>query len=167
MTDKKIITDFEVVDHGIEHEQYFQGCGTSLTDFEYCQTGCGDNPAEAIDDCLEQIACCGEAEVDGMEERILKDIKRRKMPKRPKVKASQDECHYYVSIRYNTGYDLPDILDDDLTLDHHPDIRECRQLLAKFRADGFCPNVWHINERGNTDLLSIGHNGSKIVKSWV
>ena len=164
MSDERIIIEFEIVDHGIEHEQYFQGCGTCHSAFADVATGCGDNPAEAIDDALEQIACGG-VDVSGMEARILKDIKRRKMPKRPRVKASQEECHYYLSIRYNAGPDVPDMADDDVKLDHIPDVRECRSLRAKFEADGFWPNVWHVNERGNVDLLSIGHNGAKIVKT--
>lgn len=63
--------------------------------------------------------------------------------------------------------ELDDMTDDDLRLDHIPDVKECRQILHKFAKDGFYPNVWHINERGNTDLLVIGYNGAKIVKSWV
>lgn len=57
--------------------------------------------------------------------------------------------------------------DDDLRLDHIPDIAECRQLRRQFQADGYWPNVWHINERGNVDWLSIGYNGARIVRSWV
>ena len=61
----------------------------------------------------------------------------------------------------------PDIQDDDLRLDHIPDVKECRALLATFKANGFSPNVWHVNERGNVDLLAIGRNGATIVQSWV
>lgn len=57
--------------------------------------------------------------------------------------------------------------DDDITLDHIPDVAECRALLRQFNADGFWPNVWHINDHGNADLLSIGYNGAKIIRSWV
>jgi hypothetical protein len=57
--------------------------------------------------------------------------------------------------------------DDDIKLDHIPDISECRKLRIEMKSRNFWPNVWHINERGNADLLSIGYNGAKIVKSWV
>ena len=57
--------------------------------------------------------------------------------------------------------------EDDIKLDHIPDVAECRQLRRQFKVDGFWPNVWHINDRGNADLLSIGWNGAKIVRSWV
>lgn len=57
--------------------------------------------------------------------------------------------------------------DDDIKLDHIPDIKECRELRRQFKKDGFWPNVWHINDHGNVDLLEIGWNGAKIIKSWV
>ena len=55
----KTITCFEIVDHGIDHAQYFQGCGVGRTKFTEVATGCGDNPAEALADALEQLACIG------------------------------------------------------------------------------------------------------------
>ena len=55
----KTITCFEIVDHGIDHAQYFQGCGVSRTKFAEVATGCGDNPAEALADALEQLATDG------------------------------------------------------------------------------------------------------------
>ena len=59
------------------------------------------------------------------------------------------------------------IEDDDITLNHIPDVAECRRLRRQFRADGYWPNVWHINDHGNVDLLSIGYNGARIIRSWV
>jgi len=50
------ITKLQLIDHGIEHEQYFQGCGVSFTSYSYCVTGIGDDIREAIEDCLDQIA---------------------------------------------------------------------------------------------------------------
>jgi hypothetical protein len=87
-----------VIDHGVEHEQYFQGCGISCTRFDDIATGIGDSVAEAIDDCLEQLAC-NDWEVDGMEKRICKEYGKRRIPSRRTVKRSQEECHHYVSIR--------------------------------------------------------------------
>ena len=52
----KTITCFEIVDHGIDHAQYFQGCGVSHTKFSDVATGCGDNPAAALSDALETLA---------------------------------------------------------------------------------------------------------------
>ena len=63
---------------------------------------------------------------------------------------------------------LDDLMcDDDLRLDHIPDVAECRKIRKQMDVDRFWPNVWHVNERGNVDLLSIGYHGAKIVKSWV
>ena len=61
----------------------------------------------------------------------------------------------------------PDILDDDIKLDHLPDVAECRQILLYCKDQQFWPNAWHINERGNVDQLIIGYNGAKIHQSWV
>lgn len=52
----KPIRQFQVIHHGIECSQYFQGCGVSHTKFEEVATGVGDTPLEAIDDALESLA---------------------------------------------------------------------------------------------------------------
>ena len=62
----KPITCFEIVDHGINHAQYFQGCGVSYTKFKDVATGCGDTPSEALADALEQLATGG-WDVDNVE----------------------------------------------------------------------------------------------------
>ncbi len=56
---QKRIEAFEVIDHGIEHSQYFQGCGVSHTRYTDVATGIGDTPSEALDDALEQLASAG------------------------------------------------------------------------------------------------------------
>jgi hypothetical protein len=95
------ITDYEVIDHGIENSSYFQGCGTAFTNFEFVVTGCGSNPAEAFDDAFEQMAQTHDVDTEELSKRILKDHHKRTYPKRPAVKASEEDCYYYVSIRYN------------------------------------------------------------------
>lgn len=96
---RKAIAAFEVVDHGICHEQYFQGCGVCHTAFDEVVTGMGDNPREAVDDALEQLACNGYA-VENMEYLIAKDFGRRRIPAKPRVlRKHGDEAHYYLSIR--------------------------------------------------------------------
>jgi hypothetical protein len=96
--------EFELIDHGIEHCQYFQGCGMAYTQFGNVVTGIGDNPAEAIDDCLEQIAQAG-FDTEGMEARIMADERWEALRTTPSV---IDECgedcdgvYYHVSIRWN------------------------------------------------------------------
>lgn len=101
------VTAWVLMDHGIEYFQYFQGCGISYTIFENVVTGVGNNLAEAVDDCLEQVAMNG-AMVDGLEEAICKAHGWSELPTTPCVEAednSYDEeapC-YHASIRYNEG----------------------------------------------------------------
>lgn len=52
----RIISAYQIVDHGIEHEQYFQGCGVSYTEYEDCYTGIGQTLWEALDDALDIMA---------------------------------------------------------------------------------------------------------------
>lgn len=52
----KTIQEYEIVDHGIEHEQYFQGCGVSFTKFETVSTGIGNSLQKALNDAAEGIA---------------------------------------------------------------------------------------------------------------
>lgn len=102
---KKRIAEFELVDHGIDHEQYFQGCGVAYTDFTDVATGIGDNPAEAIEDALESLAQ-NDWDMDGIDERILAQEfpRKRKLPTKPRVLGRHgDEAHYYVSIRVKGG----------------------------------------------------------------
>ncbi len=91
---QKRIGEFEVIDHEIEHSQYFQGCGVAFTSFENVVTGIGDNLAEAIDDCLEQVAQAG-FETEGMEARIMTQEGWEALPITPDVQSI-----YHVSIRW-------------------------------------------------------------------
>jgi len=50
------IGKFEVIDHGVNGSQYFQGCGVSFTEFDHVVTGYGDNFSEALEDALEMLA---------------------------------------------------------------------------------------------------------------
>ena len=97
-TPRKAIAEFELLDHGIENASYFQGCGLSHTEYDGIATGCGSNPAEAIDDALEQLAC-GDWAVEGMEARIYEQEGWGcSPPKLPRVRNDADDT-YYVSIR--------------------------------------------------------------------
>jgi hypothetical protein len=58
MADKTAVA-FEIVNHGIQHSQYFQGCGTTFTDYTDVATGIGDDYNEALNDALENLAQMG------------------------------------------------------------------------------------------------------------
>lgn len=114
------IARFQIIDHGIEHSQYFQGCGTSYTNFDYCVTGCGGNATEAFDDALEQIAsgAYGSVDLTPIEESqdyktaqtkrvkaftVEKCLRREGLLKRNQDMSDLPDCelYYYLSIRYN------------------------------------------------------------------
>lgn len=48
--------EFEVLDHGIDGEQYWPGYGTSFSKFKHAITGIGDSALEAGEDALDQVA---------------------------------------------------------------------------------------------------------------
>jgi hypothetical protein len=52
----RYIVRFETEDLGIDGPQYFQGFGTSHTNFDSSCVGIGDNPREALSDALESMA---------------------------------------------------------------------------------------------------------------
>ena len=103
------IRDFELIDHGIEHSQYFQGCG--VAGFENVATGVGPEPGLAIEDCLDQIACGeGDWDTDDLERRIKEEKGWKEFPDKPSVCGECDadgdccaecEMHYFASIRWN------------------------------------------------------------------
>ena len=97
------IGDFEVIDHGIELSQCFEGCGIAFTSFENVVTCIGDNPAGAIDDCLEQVAQAG-FDTEGMEARIMAQEGWGTLPTTPDVQSiygNIEDIYYHVSIRWN------------------------------------------------------------------
>jgi len=62
---------YELVNIGIEHSQYFQGFGVSHTGYRECAVGIGEDPREALDDVLEQIASVG-WDVEALERDIVR-----------------------------------------------------------------------------------------------
>jgi hypothetical protein len=104
------ITDFSVSDHGIENAQYFQGDGVAFTKYEYCQTGSGNNLAEAIEDALEMMAQtdeCSGVDFDLFKTRVLNEefSQAREWPESDSVPDDADETYYYVTIKYNVSRD--------------------------------------------------------------
>lgn len=107
--DQKRITSYEVVDHGFDNCQYFQGCGTSYTQFNHVVTGCGETAREAVNDALEMMAQTidfADGELDRIEREILaKTTGNIDEPfKNPEQSEENDdyenEIYYYLSIRW-------------------------------------------------------------------
>ena len=102
------VGEFEVIDHGVEHAQYFQGCGCSYTRFDNVTTGCGNSAAEAFDDALDSIAQGGvdvgaiEASEDGKLFTSEKAQSATVEAAHPGSNECEDcELYYYVSVRWN------------------------------------------------------------------
>lgn len=88
----KKVTDHEILNHGVEGSQYFQGCGVSFTRYTEVYTGIGDSAHEALEDALEQAAM-SDWDVDGITNDLSEDITI------PKDAKEESELHYFVSIR--------------------------------------------------------------------
>jgi hypothetical protein len=133
----KKVTDWQLVNHGVDGSQHFPGCGTAYTGYTHVATGCGDNPAEALDDALDMIAQ-GEENVDTEDllAQILSAEGLTEFPEKPSAgeeflmntdwqegETEDDimaDCdnYYYLSIRYNlpASKDLQD--DEAVDLDN-------------------------------------------------
>jgi hypothetical protein len=85
----KRIADYQIIDHGAERSDYFQGCGTSFTEYTDGATGIGDSETEAINDALEQLAL-DEWDVSTITETGDSEIT---------VPDDANDTYHYVSIR--------------------------------------------------------------------
>ena len=86
---------FEIIVHGADHEQYFQGCGTAFSNFDNVVTGIGTDAKEAYLDAVEQVY-----------QQLGEEADKLKLPKRPRGISKEDKSPpeedwwYYISIRY-------------------------------------------------------------------
>jgi hypothetical protein len=98
------IGEFEVIDHGVHHCQYFQGCGVAYTKYDLCITGCGMASArEAFEDVLEQLCSIGYSVPDALSDYAAE------LTENDDVSQSYRDCgedvpedselYYYVSVR--------------------------------------------------------------------
>lgn len=88
------ISQFEVLNHGVEHEQYFQGAGVSFTKWDTIQTGFGLTPLAALEDTLEIMAQMGHEIDKEEEERIKSELAK------DDTRAVHSDTFCYLSIRY-------------------------------------------------------------------
>lgn len=102
----KKIVEYEIVDHSVNHEQYFQGCGVAFTKFDECFTGMGRSLYGALDDALEQLAMSGEIDlslnctlVDECEEASDNDDVSQTYKDSGELESDDSSLYYYASIR--------------------------------------------------------------------
>lgn len=144
------VTEFELIDHGIDNPQYFQGCGTAFTRFSHVVTGVGDNPREALDDALE-MAAQGDPSVDtedlfariiaeeGDNEALVTDEEGNKQfPETPSAHADMLEAN---------GLTEPDRDDFETDEEYEAALEEYEEGCEEF--EDCDPNYYHISIRYN------------------
>jgi len=94
------VTEFEVVDLGIQYPGYFQGFGCTFTRYDHCVYGIGANPAEALDDCLEIIAQM-DVDAEDLAARI-REIE----GEPPTTPVAEDEAYYHIGVRWNVADEI-------------------------------------------------------------
>lgn len=99
----RAIEEHEVIVHGAEHSQYFQGCGVSFTPFTDVATGIGDDAKEAFEDALESLA---QGDWDTEDSDDWDDVPKASdavVPERPEDEDEDEyddnELHVFVSVR--------------------------------------------------------------------
>ena len=89
----KQVNDCEVIVHGVEHEQYFQGCGVSFTSYTDVATGIGSTAREALEDALDSLAQ-NDWDVEGFEAELPSGAENIELPD-----DAHEELWVYVSVR--------------------------------------------------------------------
>lgn len=88
------VEEWEAHDLGVEHSQYFQGCGTSFTRWDDVASGIGNTPLEAFNDALEMLAQGG-WDVNFIPERPRGLSSRSQLPK---DMDEESELHHFVCV---------------------------------------------------------------------
>lgn len=100
----KIVRSFQILDHGWDNSQSFQGCGLAFTLFDDIATGCGNNPREALNDALESLAqndwdtsAISDARIAELSD--VSDIPAQEDEDGNPSEDQAEECYHYVSVR--------------------------------------------------------------------
>jgi len=86
----KTVRAYDIDIIGVEHEQYFQGAGLSLTDWEDVSVGIGVDAREAYEDALEGLSQ-GEWDVSVLEGKV-------KPHEAVLPEDAHEELHVYVAV---------------------------------------------------------------------
>lgn len=96
------VTEFEILDHGLEHPDYFQGCGVSYTQFTEVYTGHGQTPYDAANAVLDML-CCDNEVSDGLLREMEKSCAELEdedaLEEQGRLIPEDSEAVYMVSIR--------------------------------------------------------------------
>jgi len=94
---KKEVKDYEIIRHGYMHEDSFQGCGTSFTEWDNAYTGIGDCEYDALEDAFDMVA--GDYDVDYIYNTESKETFYNDDEIEDDTEDKYQGIHYYVSIR--------------------------------------------------------------------
>lgn len=96
----KTVNEYQIIDHGVDHGQFFQGCGTSFTEYESVYTGIGDTPFEALEDALNE-ASMDDWNCEHIENELSdkSDIPEIEQEDEDEFSDCPSELYHYVSIR--------------------------------------------------------------------
>ena len=87
------LIEYEIINHGIDLSQYFQGCGVSFMDYTHVWTGVGDSSKEAYNDALDQMFS------EDQEAAAMMPTRPAGFRLRPRVPHDSEDVYFYVSIR--------------------------------------------------------------------
>jgi len=105
----KRITEYEILDHGVDHSQYFRGCGVSFTKYDDVATGHGRSLYEALENALDELQGRGyeiESNIDLVDECANandNDDVKRSFSDTGEEEQEDHELYYYASIRVISG----------------------------------------------------------------
>lgn len=88
-----LITTWQIVRHGIDHAQYFQGYGTAFTPYQFCVTGNGDSEYDALEMCLNELFAAHDLSTDMIINDLPQDV----------ITTPNEDIFYYVSVLYNVS----------------------------------------------------------------
>lgn len=97
---KRSVEAFEIVSHGINQSDYFQGCGTAFTEFDEAFTGIGSSEYEAAQDAMDMAASIL-TWPDKVRAEIESDFDG--MSRVENIPEEADEAWYYLTIRVKCG----------------------------------------------------------------
>lgn len=152
MSTQREIAEIEVLDHGIDWPDYFQGAGVTFTEFDDIATGCGDTPAEAIQDALEQIAMRGDVDATTIESLVVDDVGDIDALDSPSASASvePDAPEESFSLHHGAFCGMQTEIESG---ESRADIRQtCAAKLREYRRDGYIVTTltrgesWEIGE---------------------
>ncbi len=87
------VIEYEIINHGMEHSQYFRGYGVSGTRYTHVWTGIGDSAKEAYSDALDQMA------MEDQQAALMMPTRPSGIRVRPRVPHDSEDVYFYVSIR--------------------------------------------------------------------